>query len=194
MYISLKLLATAALFVAVTACSTPPPAVTAAPATPVLPVAQLERGVQIVLPDTVLFESGKADIHNGQAQAYLERIAYLLTTKTSKIVSVEGHTDNVGSATFNQKLSEQRALAVKKVLLELKVPEQRMTTVGYSYLHPVASNTTEDGRKFNRRTEIIILDEKLENMTQGEAENTFEAAFSRLKSLIDQGLLQAPEK
>ncbi|MBC3932471.1 OmpA family protein [Undibacterium curvum] len=194
MKITHRLLTTAALILAISACTTAPAPVSNPAPPAVLPVAQLERGVQIVLPDTVLFETGKAEIHSGQAQAYLERIAYLLITKTEKTVSVEGHTDNVGNAAYNQKLSEQRALAVKKVLLDLKVPEQRITTVGYSYQQPVASNTTEDGRKFNRRTELIVLDEKLENITRGEAPNTFEAAFSRLKGLIEQGLLQAPEK
>ncbi|MBR7777704.1 OmpA family protein [Undibacterium rugosum] len=194
MKITHRLLTAAALTLVVSACTTPPAPVSTVSPPAVLPVAQLERGVQIVLPDTVLFETGKADIHSGQAQAYLERIAYLLITKTEKIVSVEGHTDNVGSTAYNQKLSEQRALAVKKVLLDLKVPEQRIVTLGYAYQHPVASNATEEGRKFNRRTELIVLDEKLENMTRGEAANSFEAAFSRLKGLIEQGLLQAPDK
>ena len=181
----------AGLAFSLVACSTPP---TSNTNTPVIPIAQIDRGVQIVLPDNVLFESGKADVNLAVSRAYLERIAYLLTTKTSKIVSVEGHTDNVGSAAFNQKLSEQRAAAVKKVLIDLKVPDERMTTQGFSFTHPVASNATEDGRKFNRRTEIIILDEKVETITQGEAPNTFETAFSRLKSMVDQGILQPSEK
>ena len=191
-----KLFIYAALTIGIAACSTPPVPQAPAPKAdiPVLPIAQLDRGVQIVLPDNVLFESGKAEVNLQVSQAYLDRIAYLLTTKTNKIVSVEGHTDNVGSATFNQKLSEQRAAAVKKVLFDLKVPDERITTTGFSFHHPVASNATEDGRKFNRRTEIIILDEKIENITQGEAPNTFETAFGRLKSMIDQGVLQAPEK
>ncbi|MFZ6847397.1 OmpA family protein [Undibacterium sp. RuRC25W] len=181
----------ATLALSLAACSTPP-----APKAniPVLPIAQLDRGVQIVLPDNVLFESGKAEVNLDASRSYLERIAYLLTTKTNKIVSVEGHTDNLGSTALNQKLSEQRAAAVKKVLTDLKVPDARMTTVGFSFTHPVASNATDEGRKFNRRTEIIILDEKIENITQGEAANTFETAFSRLKSMVDQGILQSPEK
>jgi len=188
-----KLLASAVFLISIAACSTPAPTVEKSD-TPVLPIAQLDRGVQIVLPDNVLFETGKADINLQLSGPYLERVAYLLTTKTNKIVSVEGHTDNIGNPAINQKLSEQRAEAVKKVLLDLKVPTERMTTTGYSFHHPVASNKTEEGRKFNRRTEIIIVDEKIENITQGEPSRTFENAFSRLKSMIDQGLLQAPEK
>jgi len=188
-----KLFVTAVFSMSIVACSTPvPPVVKADP--PVLPIAQLDRGVQIVLPDNVLFETGKADINLQASGPYLERVAYLLKSKTNKVVSVEGHTDHIGNPAFNQKLSEQRAEAVKKVLLDLNVPEARMTTIGYSFYHPVASNSTEEGRKFNRRTEIIIIDEKVENITQGEPPNTFENAFSRLKSLIDQGILQAPEK
>ena len=189
-----KLFISAALAMSIAACSTPPAPPAPKAAVPVLPIAQLDRGVQIVLPDNVLFESGKAEVNLQASQAYLDRIAYLLTSKTNKIVSVEGHTDNTGSPTFNQKLSEQRAAAVKQVLLNLHVPDERITTTGFSFHHPVASNATEEGRKFNRRTEIIIIDEKVENITQGESPESFETAFSRLKCLIDQGILQAPGK
>lgn len=173
------------------ACTTPlPPKPFAGP---VLPVAQIDRGVQIVLPDNVLFESGKSSLNPG-AEDYLARIAQLLNNKTGKMVSIEGHTDNLGSAELNQKLSQERAIAVKNVLLNLQVTAQRMSTIACSFGQPVASNATEEGRKFNRRTEIIVLDEKLENITRGEAENSFETAFSRLKNMLDQGLLQAPAK
>lgn len=80
------------------------------------------------------------------------------------------------------------------MLLSLKVPAERMTTTGYSFERPVASNEIEEGSKFNRRTEINTLDEKIENIAKGEAKNSFEAAFSRLKSMVEQGLLQAPAK
>ncbi|MFN3630084.1 MAG: OmpA family protein, partial [Casimicrobiaceae bacterium] len=71
-----------------------------------LPIAQTERGVQFVLPDTVLFEFGKAEFDEKASGPYLDRLAELLKTKTDKDVSVEGHTDNIGSAAANQTLSE----------------------------------------------------------------------------------------
>ncbi|CAN5856198.1 hypothetical protein BH11PSE12_BH11PSE12_12560 [soil metagenome] len=178
--------------VSLLACSTPAPPKPYAG--PILPIAQIDRGVQIVLPDNVLFESGKSVLNLSGSQAYLERIAQIINQKTVKQVAIEGHTDALGAANLNQKLSDDRAIAVRDILLSLKVPAERMTTTGYSFERPVASNATEDGRKFNRRTEIIILDEKIENITKGEAENSFEAAFSRLKSMVEQGLLQAPAK
>jgi outer membrane protein OmpA-like peptidoglycan-associated protein len=168
--------------------SPPPPAPPVAENVPVLPVAQLDRGVQIVLPDNVLFETGKSDVKPELAGSYLKRVAEL-AKKSAKIVSVEGHTDNVGSDQYNQKLSLARAETVRNILLEDGVPADRLTVIGYSFSRPVASNATEDGRKFNRRTEVIILEEKLETITHGEPPNSFEVAFSRLKNMVEQGAL-----
>ena len=85
------------LLVALAGCaSTPPPPPPAPPPAPVakpsvvLPIAQLDRGVQIVLPDSVLFESGKAVLNEAASAPYLDRIAMLLTTKTEKLIAVEG--------------------------------------------------------------------------------------------------------
>ena len=129
---SVRLL-TPLMLAALAGCASPPPP--AAPAAPaaapvarpsvVLPIAQLDRGVQIVLPDSVLFESGKAVLNEAASAPYLDRIAMLLTTKTQKQIAVEGHTDNVGAKAFNQKLSEQRADAVAAALIARGVPVAR---------------------------------------------------------------------
>jgi flagellar motor protein MotB len=115
----------------------------------------------------------------------------LLKTKTQKNVQLEGHTDNVGSAAANQTLSEARAKSVREALVKAGVQADRVQTVGYSFNRPMASNATEEGRKLNRRVELIILDEKVETITQGEAPNAFESAWAKLKSMIDQGLVKA---
>lgn len=120
---------------------TPPPAPAPAPvAKPsvVLPIAQLDRGVQIVLPDSVLFESGKAALNDAARAPYLDRIAVLLTTKTAKLIAVEGHTDNVGAGALNQKLSEQRADAVAAALIVRGVPAARVSKRGLSFSQPTA--------------------------------------------------------
>ena len=70
------------------------------------------------------------------------------------------------------------------------MPAGRLSTMGYASKRPVASNATEEGRKLNRRVEVIIQDEKVENITRGEAPNAFESAWAKLKSLIDQGLVK----
>ena len=153
----------------------------------VLPIAQLERGVQIVLPDSVLFQSGKADLNVAESGPYLDRIAELLTTKTVKKIAIEGHTDSVGNAAANQRLSEQRADAVANALIVRAVPTDRLSRRGLSFSQPVAPNDVDAGRRLNRRTEVIVLDETVENITRGEPANAFEDAAARVKTALEAG-------
>jgi outer membrane protein OmpA-like peptidoglycan-associated protein len=171
----------------------PPPIVIPVYKGPSLPIEQSDKGVQIFLPSTVLFDIGKADFKMTDAAPYLDRVAELLKTKTNRQVMVEGHTDNQGALESNLKLSELRAKAISSALLVRGVPGDRLQSVGYAFHRPVASNATEEGRKLNRRVELLILDEKVENITRGEAANAFESAWSNLKSLIDRGLVKPVE-
>jgi OOP family OmpA-OmpF porin len=72
-------------------------------------------------------------------------------------VEVAGHTDNIGSDAYNQKLSEGRANAVRDHFVQQGVPESQLTVKGYGESEPVADNATEEGRERNRRTELRIL-------------------------------------
>jgi outer membrane protein OmpA-like peptidoglycan-associated protein len=194
---SSTLLLTAALSLAVgslllTGCQQAP--VTPAPAAysgPTLPIAQSERGVQIFLPSSALFESGKSSLNATESAAYLQRVASLINTKTDKPVVLEGHTDNVGNEALNQELSEARARSVREALIAQGVDAKRLSTAGYSFNRPVASNANDEGRKLNRRVEVVILEEKVDNITRGEAPNAFENAWDRLKAMMDKGLIQA---
>ena len=172
------------------ACQTPPPPPPAAYSGPSLAIEQSERGVQIFLPSSVLFDAGKADFKQAEAAPYLDRVAQLLTTKTQKKVAVEGHTDNTGNAASNQKLSEQRAEVVLAALAQRGVPADRLTSFGYSFNRPMASNATESGKAVNRRVELVILDEKVANITQGEPASSFESAFDKLKKMVESGLIK----
>lgn len=172
-----------------TACSTPPPP-PARYTGPSLAIEQSERGVQIFLPSTVLFDVGKADFKQAEAAPYLDRLAQLLTTKTKNRVAVEGHTDNSGNAAVNQKLSEQRAEVVLAALTQRGVPAERLVSAGFSFNRPMASNATEPGKAVNRRVELIILDEKVANITQGEPAGSFESAFDKLKQMVESGLIK----
>ena len=69
-----------------------------------------------------------------------------------------GYTDNIGTIDYNQKLSEQRAKAVKNLLIEYGVNEDRINYIGNNYDNPLASNETEHGRSRNRRVEIVVLE------------------------------------
>lgn len=165
------------------------------PATPVytgptLPIAQSERGVQIFLPSSALFESGKSSLNVTESAAYLQRVAVLINTKTDKNVILEGHTDNLGNEALNQELSEARARSVREALIAQGIDAKRLSTAGYSFNRPVASNANDEGRKLNRRVEVVILEEKVENITRGEAPNAFENAWDRLKAMMDKGLIQ----
>ena len=131
------------------------------------------------------WNAARADRDRGHA--YLDRIAVLLTTKTGKQIAVEGHTDNVGAAALNQKLSEQRADAVADALVTRGVPAARISRRGFSFTQPAAPNDVEAGRRLNRRTELIVIDETVANITRGEPANAFEDAAARVKAALEAG-------
>lgn len=157
----------------------------------VIAIDQTPRGVQIPLPNTVLFQFGKADLNEGAAAPYLDKIATLLKTKSTKQIAIEGHTDNVGSLPSNQAISLARAKNVSNALLARGVPQARLQAEGFAFQRPVVSNSNEEGRALNRRVDIIILDEKVENITAGEPANAFESAFAKLKAMVESGVVKA---
>jgi outer membrane protein OmpA-like peptidoglycan-associated protein len=167
--------------------STPPPPAPSAPAL-IIPINQSPRGVELILPDQVLFQVGKADLSVALSAPYLDRMAQLILTKSSKQVLVEGHTDSTGSAALNQKLSDERAKVIFEALVARKVPAERMSAVGVAAKRPVAPNDVDAGRRLNRRTEIILLEETTENLMRGEPANSFEQAAARIKRLLDEGV------
>lgn len=115
---------------------------------------ETERGLMVNLPD-ILFDSGKATLRP-KAREVLSRIAGILLVVPEYHISVEGHTDSVGRAKANQRLSEERALNVGDYLAEAQIPPTLMTVRGFGKSKPVASNDTPAGRQKNRRVEIII--------------------------------------
>ncbi len=74
-------------------------------------------------------------------------------------VKIIGYTDNVASQRYNKKLSKKRANAIKKMLIESDIDEDRIYAIGLGENHPVATNSTKEGRAKNRRTEIILIKE-----------------------------------
>ena len=146
------------------------------------------------LPSAALFEIGQSTLNAAEAGPYLDRIAVLVTTKSQKDIVLEGHADNVGSMEANQKLSESRSAEIGKALEARGVPAARLRTAGFSSRRPVASNSTEEGRRLNRRVEVVLLEEKLENITRGEPAGAFASAWDQLKALIDQGVVKPVEK
>lgn len=112
------------------------------------------RGVVVNLPD-VLFEFGSSRM-TGEARATAGEIADVLRDVKGRHISVEGHTDSVGTVAYNQHLSQDRARSVASELAADGVPRSAMSVRGFGENDPVASNNTESGRRKNRRVEVII--------------------------------------
>jgi chemotaxis protein MotB len=119
-----------------------------------------ERGLIISLADTVLFDTGSAEIKN-QALPTLNEIATILRTLPNPI-RVEGHTDdrpiNTPRYPSNWELSTDRATSIVKYFIEkFNFAPSKLSAAGYGKYRPVASNTTTEGRQANRRVDIVIL-------------------------------------
>jgi len=122
----------------------------------VLSVSRDARGTIISMAD-ILFASGKADLKPELKESLAKIAGILIVYKNPKLV-VEGHTDNVGTKEFNQKLSEDRASNVMNYLIEAGVAAERLTFVGSGFDKPIDDNATKEGRAKNRRVELIIQD------------------------------------
>ncbi len=111
----------------------------------------------LLVMDAVYFETGKTDI-SINSEPYLTLIAKMLTKYPKLQIEIGGHTDNVGGQAYNQRLSEGRAAAVVAYMLRA-APELsgRLTSRGYAYSQPKATNDTPAGRQLNRRTELKVL-------------------------------------
>jgi outer membrane protein OmpA-like peptidoglycan-associated protein len=122
---------------------------------------ETRRGVVVNLPD-VLFEYNKADLTRG-AQEKVTYIAEVLERRAGgRQVSVEGHTDSIGSESYNLGLSQRRAATVTRELASNGVREDYLRTQGFGEKYPVAPNTQQNGvdnpsgRAKNRRVEVVI--------------------------------------
>jgi outer membrane protein OmpA-like peptidoglycan-associated protein len=100
------------------------------------------------------FETGKSDI-KPESQKIIDQVASMLVQNNGLKVSIEGHTDNVGTPASNQTLSTGRANAVVAALINKGIEKSRLTAKGWGQTKPVADNKTEDGKAKNRRVEIV---------------------------------------
>jgi len=127
-----------------------------------LEVRQTDRGVMVTLPD-VLFEFGSADLTYGARRKVRELADVLREDAASRRIAVEGHTDSIGAALYNQGLSERRAETVADQLASDGVEKSLIAWRGFGERYPVAPNTNPDGsdnprgRARNRRVEVIVL-------------------------------------
>lgn len=103
----------------------------------------------------ILFDTGQATIKD-ESKGDLQSIGELLKQQPALRLEIQGHTDNVGAADANRRLSDARAAAVKQYLVaNLAVASDRLTTSGHGDTKPVSDNATEQGRAQNRRVELV---------------------------------------
>ena len=87
----------------------------------------------------------------------IKRVADFMKEFPNTTAAIEGHTDNIASAAYNQKLSEKRANSVRQYLIDkFGIDGSRLTAIGYGLTKPIASNDTEEGRQKNRRVEAVL--------------------------------------
>jgi len=120
-------------------------------------VSVTRKGEDIVLnmPGNITFRTASADL-NSQFFKVLDGVARVARKYDKTIIEVAGHTDNVGGAEYNRQLSQRRASAVAQYLVSRGVAEPRLMTAAGGEEHPIASNSTEQGRAANRRVEVTL--------------------------------------
>jgi OOP family OmpA-OmpF porin len=138
-------------------CAQPVAAPVPAPApepTPAPAPAPVKEKVTITL--NVQFDTNKAVIKE-KYNDDIKRVADFMKEFPDTTAEIGGHTDNIASAAYNQKLSEKRANSVRQYLIDkFGIDGSRLTAVGYGLTKPVAGNDTEEGRQQNRRVEAVM--------------------------------------
>lgn len=121
-----------------------------------IPLQPIEPGAKIVLKN-IFFETNKSAL-NPASLVELDKVVQLMADNPNMKILISGHTDNVGKAADNNKLSLDRAQAVVNHLLgSRKIARERLTANGWGATRPIAENTTEAGRARNRRTELEVI-------------------------------------
>ena len=131
----------------------------------VLATSETARGLIVNMSD-VLFDTGKYTL-KPTTQVSLAKVSGILLAYPGLKVQVEGYTDSVGSDEYNQKLSENRASAVKDFLVSQGVSPNNITSQGFGKSNPVADNSTAEGRAQNRRVNLVVSGDAIGIATQG---------------------------
>jgi outer membrane protein OmpA-like peptidoglycan-associated protein len=123
-----------------------------------------ERGIVVTLGD-MLFDSGQARVLAAGATS-VSGLAEFMRRNPSRRASIEGYTDSVGSDGSNQQLSDRRAAAVRDMLVGMGIAGDRLSAVGHGEASPVAGNDSAEGRRSNRRVEIVFAREAGDVLTR----------------------------
>jgi outer membrane protein OmpA-like peptidoglycan-associated protein len=132
-------------------------------------VERVEEGIVVEFNNKILFGFDKADLGES-AKSNLNELVNVLNKYPDTNIEVQGHTDNTGTETYNQGLSERRAGSVATYLRSRGVSSSRIITKGFGLTAPKYDNSTEDGRSNNRRVDFLITaNEKMKADAKKEA-------------------------
>jgi outer membrane protein OmpA-like peptidoglycan-associated protein len=112
--------------------------------------------LKVTVRNDVLFDFNSASLRSASRES-LREMAGVFDRYPNTTIRVEGFTDSIGSASYNERLSERRADSVSNYLEDLGVRGARIDSIGYGESHPRATNSTANGRQLNRRVEIHII-------------------------------------
>lgn len=127
------------------------------------------EGLIVKFDSGILFDFNKAELKEN-AKENIQNLAATMKNNPETNIMVIGHTDDVGSDSYNMSLSERRAQAVKAFTATQGIPSNRLSTHGKGEAEPIAANTTETGRSNNRRVEIVIVaNEKMKAEAKAES-------------------------
>ncbi len=121
-----------------------------------VPMQPIKIGETIILKN-IFYETDSFALKK-ESKIELDKLVKFLNDYPEVKIEISGHTDNIGTAEYNQVLSENRAKSVVDYLINSSILKDRIAYKGYGYSLPVASNETEEGRARNRRTELKIID------------------------------------
>ena len=134
-------------------------------------VVRVGEGIVVEFSDKVLFSIGDYNL-NDNSKTSLDKLNNVITKYPDTNIEIQGHTDNTGSSSSNQKLSERRANAVKNYLTYSGIVASRLTTKGFGEEAPKYDNSTEDGRMQNRNVQFLIsANEAMKAAAKKEAAN-----------------------
>lgn len=119
-------------------------------------IKEADKNIMAAAMKGLLFETGSSTILT-ESYAVLDNVYNVLSSNSIYKLSIEGHTDNTGSADLNNKLSGERANAAREYLIKKGIDSTRIVATGYGSASPVATNDTPEGRKQNRRVEFKLM-------------------------------------
>ncbi len=119
-------------------------------------IVNTSRGPSLTL-DDVLFDFEQTSLR-AEADQTVERAVSYLENNPDHNAIIEGHTDHIGESTYNQYLSTKRSDAIAEALIASGIDPDRIKTVGFGESKPIADNSTVEGRRSNRRVEIIFTE------------------------------------